>query len=124
MTHAERRDRRKAIAEDARAGMGVAELVEKYGVCYGVVHRACADEGVRILKSRAHPLSATTYHVLAELFRPGVSLRTVSEKFHVSRERVHQIYRNARDAGIPVPARPRTGASCATAQDAPPGTSA
>ncbi len=43
MTHDERRERRKAIADDVRLGMSVSDLCTKHNVCYETVYIACKE---------------------------------------------------------------------------------
>jgi transposase-like protein len=106
VTLAERRERRRRVVADIRAGTPMAEAARRSGLSLATVYRACAEAGVERPGNRAQ---FSSYAVLAALFDPGRGLRRIARDHGLSTTRVQDMYREARAAGIPLPERHATG---------------
>jgi len=96
MTHAERCERRRQIAETVRGGASLKEACKKHGVTATLVYASCAEHDVD-LKLRASP---RVLKVIAALQDPGRSLAEIARSFGISPQRVSQIYEEAVTCGI------------------------
>jgi len=102
MTHEERRKRREDIRRSAMSGKALSEISAEFGLDYDYVKKVC--RGIKT-RHETHPKAATSFEILADLLNTSQSLSEVARKFQVSRQRVHQIYKEACKAGIKVPQR-------------------
>lgn len=101
MTHEERRERRAAIAKAVADGNSVAEVCASFGVTSTTARNACEDFGVTLSKS--HPNEKfSVYGIIADLINTSDSIVSLGGKYHVSHQRIHQIYAKAKMYGIPV----------------------
>ena len=102
ITHAERKARRKLIAEMAEAGMTWKEISEKMGVGYASIRLACLEHGIAPPAkdvSRRCYTSVSSFAILKMLL-DGKTARETFIKFGISKQRVHQIKQKAKDAGF------------------------
>jgi transposase-like protein len=58
MTHEEKRERRKLVAQAIKAGKSPAEVARKYGVGLSAMRDACAEHGVEFPSSRKNVVAA------------------------------------------------------------------
>lgn len=104
MTHAERLERRKAIADAASAGATYPELCQRFGVEYTTVYYVCKAYGVSPTKSddsRHRRFECDPFKVLAKLLAPDEPVDAqVAQECGLSRERVRQIKERARAFGL------------------------
>lgn len=113
MTHEERAARRKQIAEYVRERLHEHDpcggAAQAFGVGLHTVYNACDEHGV--------PRPKKTGNTGGEIKRPGTlaiiarlcigdeTLTEIAESVGITKQRVSQIYTEARDAGIPVRVR-------------------
>lgn len=109
MTHDERREQRRVIAEYVRArgsdGSALVAACRKFGASATKVRVACAEFEVP-LAGRDRSLERTL-RIVADLADATDTYDAISRRHGVSRQRVSEVYRAARAAGLPVPVRKR-----------------
>lgn len=101
LTHAERAERRRSIAEAVEAGASLQAAARQYRVCIVTVRDACRQHGVRLPSvTRAHRRTARSMDVLAALINTEETLAQIAARFGMHASHVQQIARDARKAGI------------------------
>ena len=94
MTHEERRERRKRVAEFVTEGGGTAVAVaaacRKFKISYGSVRLACREFRVHVVDNRE---TGTTAEVVKLLADPDLSHAEIARRCGVSRQRVSIISR-------------------------------
>lgn len=85
LTHQQVAARDRWIVEERRAGVSAADLAHKHGISVAMIYR--------ITKKVPKPLRATSERDqrMASMFRQGLTLAIIGEKFGVTRERVRQV---------------------------------
>jgi transposase len=99
MTHAEKRERRRKVAEFA-VEHGAGEAAQKYKVSIGTVQHAARENGVRISQRRDSCRGSLKSFRMLRLMLDGKSMADIAEEFCVSRQRVHQVKKDAIEAGF------------------------
>ncbi len=100
--------RRELILQDLRDGLTLNEVMEKYGVSKSTVYAAqgtIVKEGTTVVLKEAGRVKFSTFAILAELFKPDLTLAEIGRKHGCTRQCVWKIYSQAIDAGMPVPHR-------------------
>lgn len=109
MTHEERREHRREIAEFVRDnGANTAALssaCRRFGASLAKVRTACFEFDVPIAGEDRSVLLALK--IVAELLCNADSFKVIARRHRVSQQRVSQVYRTAVEAGVPVPERAR-----------------
>jgi transposase len=102
LTHPERAARRAALAADVARGEDVGEVARRHGVSLATVRTSClAAHVVPGALPSTKVRAATSFQILAALLR-GERMVDIADHFGVSKQRVEQIQRAAREAGIEV----------------------
>lgn len=108
----EKNRRREAVRQRLIAGEKAGDLAIEFGLSKTYVLQCCphAKRVQPPQRSRRRPgtlLSSRTYLICAALWNTSRTLEDIAGEFEISCQRVQQIYSSAREAGIPVPERPR-----------------
>ncbi len=98
MTHTERAERRKAIAEHA-AKHGVASAAKKFRVCSGTISESLKAHGVAALDVAVRRNKPESFQILMDLLLGEVPAE-IADKYKISRQRVDQIKTKAKAAGF------------------------
>src|SRR5579862_6388273 len=101
MSQEARRQRRAEIAKAIREGATVTQVCERFRVSAAVIYVACKERGVGMRTYR----TGAALEVVAALFNQCQSIASISADLGVSEGRVHELYTQARAAGIPLPDR-------------------
>lgn len=108
MTRDEQTARRKAIADFVAANHSLADAAAKFNVSRVTVGVACRENGTPIPKpgrpARRLPAPAT-YQIISALCAGDDPLTAIAGRFGISKQRVAEIYRECRKAGVPVRVR-------------------
>lgn len=99
MTHAERRERRKAIAEFVRSGKSPHEAARIFGVGRRTVTDACLEHGVTPLVGHGRP---NQLRILSLLFA-GSRQSVIARRLSITRQKVGDVATRAAAAGIDIP---------------------
>lgn len=100
MTHAERALRRRAIAKAAQSGADISQLSRDYGVSASQVRLACLEHKVTPPSHHLKiPRAQKSLLIVAALLR-GERPVELAEEFGTSRQRIHQIKKDAENAGV------------------------
>lgn len=105
LTHEERRLRRKAIAAAVRAGDALPEVCQRFDVSLATVAASLKETGTPAPRGRGKVFSS--YYAIAQLLNTDRSLTEIAGLLKVSVQRVSEIYRACRKAGIAVKVRER-----------------
>ena len=97
MTHVERRERRRQIAEAVAAGMTLGEAARSFGVGTRTAYGACVEYSVR-----SSPDSAARRHAIADAVADRKDVAAVARDFGVS---ISLVAASCRECGVPSPAR-------------------
>ena len=99
LTHAERAERRRRIAEHVRDnGCSISEAARHFGVSVNMVRDSCHEHGVAFTDGRsAQPLGVSTYRIILALLK-GEEQASVSRRMRVSPQRVSEIAGSLREA--------------------------
>ena len=99
LTHAERAQRRRRIAERVREnGCSIDEAAQAFGVSRSMVRDSCHEHGVAFTDGRsAQPLGVSTYRIILALLK-GEEQASVSRRMRVSHQRVSEIAASVREA--------------------------
>ena len=100
LSHAERRERRREIAEFMREHHDTQKTIVHFGCTHSLVARSCKEYGVDMPRSGS-VAGASSFVVLKRLLE-GAKQIEVAREHNVSRERVRKIASNAREAGFAV----------------------
>jgi len=103
MTHQESRERRRKVADFA-AQHGMEAACVEFGVGIHIVYAAAKENGVRIARTKAHPRerAGIAFKVLHDLLHTEDPMKTIGERFGMSRQRIEQIALAATKAGFDV----------------------
>jgi hypothetical protein len=103
MDHAERRERRRQIANYAKEH-GLSSASREFGVSVATTRLACLEYDVIPYRAPhdAYTRRFSSYGVIADLLN-GMSLGDIANRYHVSEERIVQIKMNCIKAGIKIP---------------------
>lgn len=101
LSHVERAERRRRIADYCRTHTWP-EAAQEFGVSHNTAREACKVHGVEPVRMpHMEPVRPATMSILAALQNePGRSLADVASAHGISRQRVQEILRRARDAGM------------------------
>jgi transposase-like protein len=101
MTHDERRERRRQIAEAIRSGSTVAAAMARFGVVRTWVHESCREHGVAVAENEARAAGrAARRAAIVAAIRSGDAAKRVARRFGLSASRVSKI---CREEGVPLP---------------------
>lgn len=95
------------ITERVEAGESLASVCRELGLSYGIVYHQLGRRGVKLTNSRIP--GPGTFGILAELINTDRPMAHIAEERGVSHQWVQQIYKKAKDHGIPVRPRPHGG---------------
>lgn len=104
MTHEQRRERRKRIADAVRAGKTSDEIARQFGTGRETLRRACEENDVPVPCEAPREPHPSGYRIIAALFGDE-TYTEIAARFGVSEQRVGQIAKKCRDAGVPLPER-------------------
>src|SRR4051812_20659678 len=96
MTHDEARIRREHIFEELKKGRSDLEIAQEFGVSWTYVRDIASSRG--LLRDKAR-LNSKIFLILRYCFIDRLSQAEIARKLSVSRQRVHQILQQAREAG-------------------------
>ena len=104
MTHVERRERRRALAEEVRSGRTVIQVARKAKMHPLTVRCACAE--FKVTPTRAtcmskNPIILSTW-VIGKAIIDGKTDRELSEQYEFTKQRINQIRQAMRKAGFEV----------------------
>ena len=106
LTHKDRADRRKSMADMVRSGVAPQEVAKKTKVTLATVFLACKENGLKIeKKSNVGNEKFSAYDVISALVNTRKKPLAIAEEFGISRQRISQIMIKARKAGIQMPMR-------------------
>ncbi len=92
---------KELIALDIKKGLTATELAKKYNVRVDYIHNVCSRNHFKLARSdKVNNPKFTTFQILKELYN-NESMTKIARQFNVTRTRVYQIYKNARDAELP-----------------------
>ena len=101
LSHADRLERRKAMAANVRAGASLAETAAQWSVSTHNVRRACHEFDVPIQSTRR--IRENLYTTLARLLLTQDSVAKIATDLHVHQAWVREVGHNAWKAGIRFP---------------------
>ncbi len=104
LTHAQILARRRQMAADVESGADPDVVVQRYGVTLALVQKSCREFGVSYPR-RTALCASSTFRVLARLIASAEPYSEIGKSMNVSKQRVYQIAKMARDAGIHIPER-------------------
>lgn len=100
LTHKQRRNRRKEIAQAVKRGkLSISQVTNKFQVTAETVRIACIEFGVSPPSQMNNRIKFTSFQVIA-LKQKGLSYCQIAKRINVSHQRVHQIVSSARNAGV------------------------
>lgn len=108
LSHAQRRERRKQIAEYCRTHTAAQASVQ-FRCSTQPVYDSCKEHGVvpRLAEGHGDSTRFSTLKMLAALFDTGQTYEQIAERFNATLQRVGKLYNDCRRAGIPLPDRPK-----------------
>lgn len=106
LTHKERAERRRSIAEFVKGGRSRQEAAAKFGVAYDTVTNACREYSIIGPQGTA----PRTMEVVATLLYSSLTILQTAAHHLISQQRVREIFNQARTCGIRFPHRKVTGA--------------
>ena len=101
VTREQRARRRRRIADAIRRGVPFGEAVGLFGVSIPSVKLACAEFGVSAKVAPYGNSVVGSMRILRELLDPRWTLSDVARRLGLSRQRIHQVFRDAVLAGVP-----------------------
>lgn len=104
MTHPERAERRRAMAEDYRQCGDTGKVARKYGVTVSTVVRALDEAGI-VPRCKTPALKTSTLRVISLLMNTKLSMTGIARKRKMSPQRVSAIYRQCKEVGMVFPGR-------------------
>ena len=107
MTHKERKQRRRQIAEAIRNGDSVKQVCHDFSVTWNTVNNSCIEYGVVFPHGRTWETAVSSFGILKALLS-GLSDAETAAEFNVSRLRIHQIRHLAISAGFAQLARTKS----------------
>ena len=103
LTHKDRRNRRKRIADVVGRGkISVPAAAKRYGVTPQMVRLACLEHGKPVRTSRTPPLGRSAYAVLADLITTTLRPAQIAENRGLTIQYVDNVQKRAKKAGIPL----------------------
>lgn len=103
MTHAERRERRKQIAETIKSEMlTLSTAAKRFKVCLRLCEMACIEHGVKPFREPPNRVSANSFSILKRLL-DGARQVDLARELNITKQRVGQIATNAKRAGFKLP---------------------
>lgn len=99
MTHEERAERRRQIAECVKQGENPSTVASEFGVTIETVKNACYEYTVQFPKITKNSLSSSL-EIIAQLMKGDINQNVLAERFKVSKQRISQIRQEAIKAGI------------------------
>ncbi len=104
MTREERATRRLRIAQAVEGGLTIAQAAKDFKVSRIHVRTSCVEHGVPIPRQKPRWGIGQSLKIAAALQQgdPAVGFAAVARHLNVTRERVRQVYREARRVGIKV----------------------
>ena len=105
VTHAERAERRAAIAEFCHEGGTLAQACLEFGVSPTLVKTACSLGDITPRTPRRPGIKKNTLRLVADLVKTSQSFAALARKFGVSRQAVQQQAQRCARAGLKVRAR-------------------
>lgn len=106
MTHEERRERRKQIAEAYSSGRSYSEISAEFNVSIETM-RTCRQEFGMPYRAQTSPVTHSPYSIIADIINGQMNMNQIAAKHGVSDQRVRQIQQNLLDAGACLPERKR-----------------
>jgi len=106
MTHAERAERRRQMAQAVRKGVSQFDVARTFGVTLPRVRDACREHRVDYPErgTFGSPTSTGTgWPAILKRLLAGKSQKSVGRDLGISPQRVHEIARLAREAGVKIP---------------------
>ena len=101
MTHEERFDRRREIAEFCRLGGSPREACDRFQVCPATVKNACVQAGVQ-LNTPGGTVGASTLRIV-RLLLDGHPPKAICIELGITRQRVSAVKEKAIEAGFTFP---------------------
>ncbi len=104
MTREERATRRVRIAQAVKGGLTLAAAAKRFRTTPVHVRTSCAEHGVPIERQNPRWGIGQSLEIAAALQQgdPAVGFAAVARHLKVTRERVRQVYREARRVGLKV----------------------
>ncbi len=104
MTREERADRRLRIAQAVKGKLTLAGAVKRFKVTPQHVRTSCAEHGVPLQRQNPRWSIGQSLKIAASLqdSDPKLGFATIARRLHVTRERVRQVYMEARRVGLEV----------------------
>ncbi len=104
MTHAERAERRKVIANECRTQC-LEDVARRHGVNLGTAREACRQHDVlfmrrRVRRAEVQEHAPFLFAVLRDLLDGGWGLSEIAERHSVTAQRIGQIETMASEAGL------------------------
>lgn len=96
LSHRARLIRRETIAEDVEGGLSLSEAAKKHDVSERTVYLACRENDTAPPVGRG----GSTLLIYKELRSTGKKPTKVARELGVSVQRVHQVWRDARELGL------------------------
>ena len=102
ISHAERRERRRQIADHVRKHRDIGLSAREFEVSESTVRKVCIEFGIDTPKqgNRGREMSGSTYEILADLINTDKSMKQIAKERELSVQRVSEIASKARQAGI------------------------
>lgn len=94
MTHPQRRERRRQIADAVRGGRSVVDAATDFGVCLNTVLLACREHGVTERPDITTAAAPSRSLAIANAIREGSTVEGAAETFHVGRAVVYSACRS------------------------------
>jgi hypothetical protein len=105
-TQAEKREKRRIVAERIKLGDDPDVVAVEEKVTPQMIWHSCREFGViRPHQQRRPP--TRVYEIIAALFDPAKKIKDIAANLKITYQRVSQVYGNAVKAGIPLPERKR-----------------
>lgn len=117
MTHAQRRERRRKIAEAVKAGKSITSLCTRYACSYVFIKNACKEFGVHIEGSEQRSTKASAaqgkstkpapskMQIVARIVNTDEPFASIAREFGLTRARIQQVAEECREVGIRFPRR-------------------
>ncbi len=101
LSHAERRERRKKVAADIKAGGDMGEIAEKHGVSVSVAWEACRQHKVSVPRKASITLGSrdTIYQVIARI-QQGETQIAIARSLNVTHQAVNSVVMRCRKHGV------------------------
>lgn len=92
-----RKQRREQIASDIAKGRSVGDVANEYGVSEPLIRSACREHGVRIPVQRS--IQRKSFDIVRDIML-GTDRSEIAKKYGVTRQHVHNIINNLKNAGL------------------------